>query len=156
MDALKPEIGIAANGGPALRPQASLWRPTTRAAPKSHAASSSNFYYAFMLLPAERRRALYAVYAFCRFVDDIADDESIRRSGRDARAVAEELDHVFEGVPTRPVSRALADNVRRFNIPRRYFEEVIAGVEMDLSRRRYRDASRNCASTAIASPRRSA
>src|SRR5689334_20767458 len=38
--------------------------------------SSSNFYYAFMLLPAERRRALYAVYAFCRFVDDVADDES--------------------------------------------------------------------------------
>ena len=37
-------------------------------------SSSSNFYYAFMLLPAARRRALYAVYAFCRFVDDIADD----------------------------------------------------------------------------------
>ena len=37
--------------------------------------SSSNFYYAFMLLPAERRRALHAVYAFCRFIDDIADDE---------------------------------------------------------------------------------
>ena len=39
--------------------------------------ASSNFYYAFMLLPLERRRALYAVYAFCRFVDDIADDQSI-------------------------------------------------------------------------------
>src|SRR6266567_8637923 len=37
--------------------------------------SSSNFYYAFKLLPAPRRRALYATYAFCRFVDDIADDE---------------------------------------------------------------------------------
>ncbi len=41
--------------------------------------SSSNFYYAFMLLPAERRQALYSVYAFCRFVDDIADDESVGR-----------------------------------------------------------------------------
>ena len=38
--------------------------------------SSSNFYYAFMLLPAERRHALYSVYAFCRFVDDIADDQA--------------------------------------------------------------------------------
>ena len=39
--------------------------------------SSSNFYYAFMLLPAERRQALYSVYAFCRFIDDIADDDSM-------------------------------------------------------------------------------
>ena len=39
--------------------------------------ASSNFYYAFMLLPVERRRALYAVYAFCRFIDDIADDDSV-------------------------------------------------------------------------------
>jgi 15-cis-phytoene synthase len=99
--------------------------------------ASSNFYYAFMLLPLERRRALHAVYAFCRFVDDIADDESIANPAELLARWREELRNVYAGTPTRPVSRALADNVARFNIPQRYFDEVIDGVEMDLSRRRY-------------------
>lgn len=99
--------------------------------------ASSNFYYAFMLLPPERRRALYAVYAFCRFVDDIADDDSVYEPAAMLARWREELDNVYAGAPTRPISRALADNVHRFNIPRQYFEEVIDGVEMDLTRRRY-------------------
>lgn len=99
--------------------------------------ASSNFYYAFMLLPVERRRALYAVYAFCRFVDDIADDDSVREPAAMLARWREELDSVYAGAATRPISRALADNVYRFNIPRRYFEEVIDGVEMDLTRQRY-------------------
>jgi phytoene synthase len=99
--------------------------------------ASSNFYYAFMLLPAERRRALYSVYAFCRFVDDIADDDSVREPAQMLARWREELGEVFGGKPARPISRALADNVGRFHIPRRYFEEVIDGVEMDLTRHRY-------------------
>ncbi|MGZ6242895.1 MAG: presqualene diphosphate synthase HpnD [Candidatus Binataceae bacterium] len=103
--------------------------------------SSSNFYYAFMLLPAERRQALYSVYAFCRFVDDIADDAvGDEAGGKPAKLLArwrEELEHVFNGSPTHAISRALAYNVRRFAIPRRYFEEIIDGVEMDLGRTRY-------------------
>ncbi|HEX3409045.1 MAG TPA: presqualene diphosphate synthase HpnD [Candidatus Binataceae bacterium] len=99
--------------------------------------SSSNFYYAFMLLPLERRRALYAVYAFCRFIDDIADDDAIADPGAMLARWREELLNVFAGTPTRPVSRALADNVGRFNLPLRYFEEIIDGVEMDLTQRRY-------------------
>jgi len=99
--------------------------------------SSSNFYYAFMLLPAERRRALYAVYAFCRFVDDIADDGAAAQPAVLLERWREELRKVFSGAVERPVSRALAANVRRFNIPQRYFEEVIDGVEMDLTRKRY-------------------
>jgi phytoene synthase len=100
--------------------------------------SSSNFYYAFMLLPVERRRSLYAVYAFCRFVDDVADDESIREPARLLSRWREELARVYgEGTPTRAISRALADTVRRFSVPRRCFEELIAGMEMDLSRKRY-------------------
>jgi 15-cis-phytoene synthase len=47
------------------------------------------------------------------------------------------LDKVFAGTPSRAISRALSENVRRFNIPRRYFEEIIKGVEMDLTQRRY-------------------
>lgn len=99
--------------------------------------SSSNFYYAFMLLPPARRRALYAVYAFCRFIDDIADDETIAEPAAMLARWRDELRNVFAGSPTRPVSRALADNVGRFGLPRRYFEEIIDGVEMDLTRRRY-------------------
>lgn len=101
--------------------------------------SSSNFYYAFILLPAARRRALYAVYAFCRFIDDIADDE---RNPDPAAMLARwrrELDAVYGGSPSHPISRALADSAARFHISRRYFDEVIAGVEMDLGRRRYQN-----------------
>jgi phytoene synthase len=99
--------------------------------------SSSNFYYAFMLLPAERRQALYAVYAFCRFIDDIADDDSVGHPAELLARWRQELERVFGGLPSYPVSRALAHNVRRFAIPRRYFEEIIDGVEMDLERKRY-------------------
>jgi phytoene synthase len=99
--------------------------------------SRSSFYYAFVLLPPERRRALHAVYAFCRFIDDIADDESIREPALLLKRWREELDRVYAGAPTRALSRALADSARRFNIPRDLFEEIINGVEMDLSRKRY-------------------
>jgi phytoene synthase len=101
-------------------------------------SSSSNFYYAFMLLPAARRRAIYAVYAFCRFVDDIADDAG----GPIAPAVLldrwrDELNKVYASAVERPVSRALAHSVHLFNIPQRHFEAVIDGVAMDLTQRRY-------------------
>ena len=101
-------------------------------------SSSSNFYYAFMLLPAARRRALYAVYAFCRFVDDIADDAG---GPIDPAALLDrwrdELNKVYAGSGERPVSRALADSVDRFKIPQLYFAEIIDGVSMDLTQRRY-------------------
>jgi 15-cis-phytoene synthase len=99
--------------------------------------SSSNFYYAFMLLPAERRRALHAVYAFCRFLDDIADDEGFTDPAAMFGRWREELARVYDGAPTRAISRALADSVHRFAIPREHFEEFVAGVEMDLSHKRY-------------------
>ncbi|HEX4210189.1 MAG TPA: presqualene diphosphate synthase HpnD [Candidatus Binataceae bacterium] len=103
--------------------------------------ASSNFYYAFMLLDAERRRALYAVYAFCRFIDDIADDSSVTGASAMLGLWRQELHNVYAGSPGRPIARALTENVRRFRIPRDYFEEVIDGVEMDLSRSRYVDFS---------------
>jgi phytoene synthase len=90
-----------------------------------------------MLLPAPRRRALYAVYAFCRFIDNIADDELAHDPAALLARWRRELAAVYAGTPGHPISRALADSVARFGIPRRYFEEVIAGVEMDLTRRRY-------------------
>lgn len=99
--------------------------------------SSSNFYYAFHLLGPERRAALCAVYAFCRFVDDIADD-----AGRHDPAVLlqrwrAELTRVFAGTPEHPIGYALADSVRRFTLPEKPFLDLIDGVGMDLTRRRY-------------------
>lgn len=132
MDAFRTDATIARSPDHAI----ALAQDYARCADITRRASS-NFYYAFMLLPLERRRALYAVYAFCRFIDDIADDESIENPAELLARWRGELRNVYAGTPTRPVSRALADNVFRFNIPQRYFEEVIDGVEMDLSRRRY-------------------
>jgi phytoene synthase len=129
---LRPDsVAIApAPGDAALREDYARCASITR-------RSSSNFYYAFMLLPAERRQALYAVYAFCRFIDDIADDDSVGHPAELLARWRQELERVFGGLPSYPVSRALAHNVRRFAIPRRYFEEIIDGVEMDLERKRY-------------------
>jgi phytoene synthase len=101
--------------------------------------SSSNFYYAFMLLPRQRRYSLYAVYAFCRYLDDVADDDASPDPARLLHRWREELDRVYRGEPTRAISRAIADTARRFAIPREYFEDFIAGVEMDLSRHRYQN-----------------
>ncbi len=137
MDGLKSDSSAAAIEEVAGRDDASLDADYERCAQITR-RSRSSFYYAFILLPPERRRALHAVYAFCRFIDDIADDEAIREPALLLRRWREELDRVYAGVPTRALSRALADSARRFTIPRDLFVEIIAGVEMDLSRKRYR------------------
>jgi phytoene synthase len=98
----------------------------------------SNFYWGFRLLPHDRRRALSAVYAFCRAADDMADEPG---AARDPRALLarwrDELDALYAGRPRHPIAVALADTVERFAIPRAHFDAVIAGVEMDLERDRY-------------------
>ncbi|HJQ84677.1 MAG TPA: presqualene diphosphate synthase HpnD, partial [Candidatus Binatia bacterium] len=100
--------------------------------------AASNFYWAFRLLPHDRRRALCAVYAFCRAADDIADEPG---AASDPRRLLlrwrEELAAVYGGRPTHPIGVALADTVERFAIPREHFEAVVSGVEMDLERDRY-------------------
>jgi phytoene synthase len=98
--------------------------------------SSSNFFYAFRLLTPERRDALFAVYAFCRFVDDIADEDT-RNPTELLERWRQELALVYGGKPVHPISRALADVARSFPIERRHFLGLIRGVEMDLSTRRY-------------------
>jgi 15-cis-phytoene synthase len=135
-DGCSPEEGVQPEPPPNLTREGDYARcaEITRRA-------SSNFYYAFMLLPRDRRRALYAVYAFCRFVDDIADDDGIKEPSAMLARWREELTKVFAGTPSRAISRALSENVRRFKIPRRYFEDVIDGVEMDLTQRRYQSFS---------------
>ena len=114
--------------------------------------SSSNFYHAFRLLTRERHNALCALYAFCRFVDDIADQDQSQiderqPQGRKERLAQllntwrEELSCCYGEAPRHPISCALADTVRRFPIQQEHLAGIIDGVEMDLSRTRYQTFS---------------
>ena len=97
-----------------------------------------NFYFGFILLAPKRRRAIYAAYAFARHCDDIVDSgmfsDEARRRLSDYRA---SLDRCLVGEPDGPVFTALADAVRTFHIPVEALYDVIDGVAMDLTVRRY-------------------
>jgi len=102
------------------------------------AASGSSFYYSFLFLPEERRRAITALYAFCREVDDVVDDCSDAATARATLAWwRQELAAVFHGAPQHPVARALAEVAPRFNLPEARFAEIIDGMQMDLDYNRY-------------------
>jgi len=94
--------------------------------------SGTSFYWAMRLLPPEKRQAMFAIYAFCREVDDIADDP-----GQEAVKLKQlarwrsEIDRLYEGRPTQRVSRALVHPTRRFNLAKEDFEAIVAGMEMD-------------------------
>lgn len=95
----------------------------------------SSFSIAFRVLPPDRRRAIEAVYAFCRRADDAVDDAPDREAGARALArVREELEAAFAGAPG-----PLGETVRAFALPRRPFEDLLEGVAWDLEGRRYAD-----------------
>ncbi len=102
--------------------------------------NAKNFYYAFLTLPAAKRRAIYATYAYCRLCDDIADedipDERKLELFSDTRR---RLELMRADASDHPVFAALGDTVERYGIPHRYFEEILDGVEMDLTWSRFRD-----------------
>ena len=101
---------------------------------------AKNFYYAFLTLPATRRGAIYVAYAFCRHCDDsvdrVASPDDKLSALQELRA---ELDDAYAGRSSAPVFLALSDVAQRYDIPRDYFAEVIAGVEKDLVKNRYSD-----------------
>jgi phytoene synthase len=104
------------------------------------AASGSSFYYSFLFLPVERRRAIMALYAFCREVDDVVDE--CHDSALAATKLAwwrTEVDRVFDGSPQHPVGLALRDAIGKFDLPREQLLEIIDGMEMDLQQSRYLD-----------------
>lgn len=95
--------------------------------------SGTSFYWAMRLLPRPKQEAMFAVYAFCREVDDIADDES---SPPEARLEAidawrRSIDALFAGRPDNPVTTALKPGVERYGLRREDFEAILAGMEMD-------------------------
>ena len=99
---------------------------------------AKNFYYAFLTLPAAKRRAIYAAYAFCRRCDDAVDavasldDKQVALFQLTAR-----LDEAYRGQPQGPVFTALVHAAQTWEIPQSYFQDVIRGVEMDLTNNRY-------------------
>ena len=102
-------------------------------------SSNTSFYYSFSLLPKQKREALHAVYAFCRFTDDIVDDEvDERRKALRLRRWRMELGRALQGLSTYPILNQLSGTARRFNIPVDHFYDLIRGMEMDLTKNRYR------------------
>jgi 15-cis-phytoene synthase len=104
------------------------------------AASGSSFYYSFLFLPPERRRAITALYAFCREVDDVVDE------GIDPQVAAAklawwrgEVAALFADQPHHPVTRALAPHRDAFGLSAGRLQEIIDGMEMDLRQSRYLD-----------------
>ena len=96
--------------------------------------SGSSFFYAFLFLSPEKRRAMMALYAFCREVDDIADE--IKEKEVAVRKLAfwqEEIDRVFEGVARHPVGKELMWTLEHYPIEKKMFTEMIEGMLMDVS-----------------------
>ncbi len=125
--------GSGARPAPDLRSAYQHCRRVTR-------RSGSSFASAFWMVRPERRRALHAIYAFCRMADDIADDPSV---GGDRERLLElwraELEAAYLEKSVHPVGVALADTVHRFRLPRATFLELLDGVESDLRGERFDD-----------------
>ena len=102
-------------------------------------ARDTNFYYSFLVLPSEKRRAIVAVWDFCRAVDDAVDEvHEPSEAACEIQRWRRELDAAFNGGDTTTTQgNALAPFVREFNLPRAAFDALIEGVEMDLGSRRY-------------------
>jgi phytoene synthase len=104
------------------------------------AQSGSSFYYSFLFLAPERRRAITALYAFCREVDDVADE--VRDVGVARTKLAwwrTEVANLFAGHPQHPVTKALAPFAAPYGLDADRLNEIIDGMEMDLVYHRYTD-----------------
>lgn len=108
--------------------------------------SGSSFYYSFLYLPSEKRRAITALYAFCREVDDIVDECTEVSVARMKLAWwRQEIASIFstggENSPSHPVTKALVEVVKTINLSASQLNEIIDGMEMDLDYNRYADFS---------------
>ena len=107
---------------------------------KKAAASGSSFYYSFLFLPAPRRRAITALYAFCREVDDVVDETAEMQIAAAKLAWwRAEVANLYRGNPQHPVTRALQPFIQDYALPQEHLNEIIDGMEMDLTQTRYLD-----------------
>lgn len=104
------------------------------------AQSGSSFYYSFLFLPPDRRRAITALYAFCREVDDVVDETSDAQVAHTMLAWwRKEVAQMLAGHPTHPVTQALQPFVASYGLRGEHLQAVIDGMEMDLTQTRYLD-----------------
>jgi len=104
------------------------------------AASGSSFYYSFLFLPLPRRRAITALYAFCREIDDVVDEISDPAVASAKLAWwANEVGALYSGAPTHPVTRALQPHLVEYDLGQAQMLQVIEGMRMDLTQSRYLD-----------------
>jgi len=104
------------------------------------AASGSSFYYSFLFLSRERRRAITALYAFCREVDDVVDETSDPQLAATKLAWWRvEVANLYAGNPQHPVTKSLLPFTEKYSITKENLGEIIDGMEMDLTQSRYLD-----------------
>jgi phytoene synthase len=104
------------------------------------ASSGSSFYYSFRFLSRDKRRAITALYAFCREVDDVVDETSDANVARTTLGWwRNEVAAIYSGQPQHPVALALVPIVKQFNLAQELLLEIIDGMEMDLDQPRYAD-----------------
>jgi phytoene synthase len=102
--------------------------------------SGSSFYYSFLFLPPERRRAITALYAFCREVDDTVDETADGSVARIKLAWwRTEVSSMYTGTPTHPVTQAMQPHLVPYNLQEQHLQAIIDGMEMDLDQSRYLD-----------------
>ncbi len=95
-------------------------------------SAGTSFFWAMRLLERDKREAMYAIYAYCREIDDIADEGGTREEKRIALdAWREEIAALYAGQPSRPISRALLPPLARYRLPQKPFHDLIDGMEMD-------------------------
>ena len=104
------------------------------------AQSGSSFYYSFLFLPLERRRAITALYAFCREVDDAVDESSDDMLARTKLIWwRKEVQAMLDNAPTHPVTKALLPHMATYALQGEHLVAIIDGMEMDLNQTRYLD-----------------
>jgi phytoene synthase len=106
--------------------------------PEISVARKSNFFFSVLFLPPPKREAIETIYAFCRYTDDIVDEEAdVRIKYRRLRMWTAELQRALRGASRYPMLNRLVSVIQKFNIPVHHFHDLLEGMEMDLTKYRY-------------------